>query len=252
MTENAEGEREKPLASPNVFADTCVLLNYIQREIERDVTSTLVESPHVDLFVGVTVREELDAVSERRQAIYPDLIDFLLEDDASVDEYDPTSRSQYFQSNDLTHIYQLQNRLSELGERAEVMRHLRRFMRMVERRLEYLKEEVLSETVFEQQPGLSVMLALHPVISNDNDRKVVGDAALWTAEGGDSSGVFVTMDSKDLLDVAADINAALRDARDERWELTFTHPAAITIDGDRLTVTLPETMVESQARTNQD
>jgi hypothetical protein len=217
------------LSLSTVFADTSVLLNYVQQAVERDRTSKLVDGDDIRIVVGVTVAEELEAVRERRADIYEDFVDFLLEENGEIGDYAPASRRPYFQANDEQHVRNVQMRLSQLDNRAEVQRELRRVTRSAKRRLEYLTEEVLPDATFDQQPGLTVMFALDRVIENDNDRRVVGDAALWSAEGTNSSGVFVTMDKADLVDAAEEVNAALRGAKDERWELTIVFPSQLPV-----------------------
>lgn len=224
----AESESGK-LSPSTVFVDTSVLLNYVQQDVERDRASTIVDGDEVGIVVGVTVAEEIEAVRDRRADIYEDFIDFLLEEDGGVGDYTPASRRTYFQANDEQHVRNIQMRLSKLDDRATVQRELRRVTRAAKRRLEYLTEEVLPDVRFDQQPGLTVMFALGEIVGNDNDRRVIGDAALWSAEGEDSSGVFVTMDKADLVDAAEEINAALRDAKDHQWELRVVFPSQLSI-----------------------
>jgi predicted nucleic acid-binding protein len=217
------------LSLSTVFVDTSVLLNYVQQAVERDRASKLMDGDDIGIVVGVTVAEELEAVRERRADIYEDFVDFLLEENGEIGDYAPASRRPYFQANDEQHVRNVQMQLSQLDNRAEVQRELRRVTRSAKRRLEYLTEEVLPDATFDQQPGLTVMFALDRVIENDNDRRVVGDAALWSAEGTNSSGVFVTMDKADLVDAAEEVNAALRGAKDERWELTIVFPSQLPV-----------------------
>lgn len=210
-----------------VFLDTSVLLNFVQADFETDHSSTLFDGSRPRVVVGMTVQEEFEAVGRRRADIYPDFVDFVLETDGRIEEYDPTERRPYFQGNDLRHVQTIQMELAQLEGRAEVQRRLRRFVRAIERRIEYLLTEVIPDALFDQQPGLSLVFALQDRIENDADARVVADAALWAAESPDSSGVFLTLDREHLLDEAAGINTSIREARDERWELRFLHPAVV-------------------------
>jgi len=219
-----------PVAPRNVFVDTSVLLNYAQRAIERDHSSGLIDSEEVRVIVGVTVADELNAVRERRDHIYEDFLAFLTEDDGEIREYDPLSRRPYFQGNDQRHVRNIQMQLSQVDDRRAVLRDLRHALRSIERRLDYLVDEVVPRGLFDQQPGLTVMFALQDIIPNDKDRSVVGDAALWAAEGEESSGVFATMDRDDLLDLADEINVVLKDSKGEGWAITFVHPQDLHID----------------------
>lgn len=210
-----------------VFLDTSVLLNFIQSDFETDHSSTLFRDGLPSVVVGVSVKEEFEAVGARRDDIYPDFVDFVLEADGRIEEYDPTERRPYFQPNDFRHVESIQMELAQLESRAEIQRRLRRFVRAIERRIEYLLTEVIPEALFDQQPGLSLVFALQEPIENKADVRVVADAALWAAEAPASSGVFLTLDRDDILDCAAEINAAICEARDESWELKILHPAAI-------------------------
>ena len=210
-----------------VFLDTSVLLNFIQSDFETDHSSKLFDDGLPAVVVGVTVQEEFEAVGDRRADIYPDFVDFVLENDGRIEEYDPTERRPYFRSNDFRHIQSIQMELAQLESRAEIQRRLRRFVRAIERRIEYLLTEVFPDALFDQQPGLSLVFALQECIENDADARVVADAALWAAEAPGSSGIFLTLDREDILDATPEINASIRDVRDESWELCLLHPTEV-------------------------
>lgn len=207
-----------------VFADTSILLNYTQREVETDFSSKIITDHEVEVIVGVTVAEEIESVRGRRTDIYEDFIDFILEKEDKISEYSPVARRPYFDDNDREHIRDLQRLLMAYDSRAEMQRVLRNFTRAVKRRIEYIRDEIITESKFEQQPAMTVIFALDGTIPNEDDKKVVGDAALWAAEAENSSGVFVTKDSQDIIRHADEINTALRDVRDESWELLIVHP----------------------------
>lgn len=216
----------------NVFTDTSVLLNYVQRGVEQDRTSALIDSDDVEIVIGVTVADELEKVRNRRGDIYADFLDYMLKENGKIDDYDPVSRRPYFQENDRQHVREIQMQLLQLDNRDTIQRRLRQMVRAAKRRLRYLQEEVVPEVLFDEQPGLEVLFGLNDVIANDNDRRVIGDAALWAAEENASSGIFVTMDKRDIIDAADDINAALREVKDEKWQLVFVFPSDVLIDLD--------------------
>jgi len=230
MPETGDDDARVETLSPDtVFVDTNVLLNYAQRVIERDHTSPLIDSDDVEVVVGVTVADELEDVQERRKHIYEDFLEYLIDDAEEIGEYDPASRRPYFQENDERHVRNIQMELSQLDDRRRIQRDLRHVLRSIERRLSYLVDEVVPDRLFDQQPGLTVLFALQDVIPNDNDRSVVGDAALWSAEGEVSSGVFATMDQADLLDPADEINEVLKSAKGEEWMIRIVHPKDLSI-----------------------
>ena len=225
---SADGALENPA---NVFVDTNILLNYAHQGIEQS-KSSLVDDDIVEVVIGVTVAEELADIQERRSDIYTDFVDFVLAEDGNIEEYDPSSRHQYFQNNDERHVKDIQMKLSQLDDRATIQQQLRYVTRMIKRRLEHLLDEVIPASLFDQQPGLTLLFALQKVIPNKNDGSVVGDAALWASEGLDSSAIFVTMDKGDLLNYEDQINETLRDKKDDCWTLTFAHPRDVELSSE--------------------
>lgn len=217
----------------NVFADTSILLNFAQREVETDFSSKIIESDSLEVIVGVTVAEEIESVRERRSDIYEDFIDFVLDEEDKISEYSPASRRTYFDDNDREHIRDLQRLLLGYDSRAEIQRILRNFTRAVERRIDYIQEEIISNSKFDQQPAMSVVFALDPAIENKDDRKVVADAALWAAEAEDSSGVFVTKDGQHIIRCSEAVNTALREVRNDTWELLILHPKDLPVKAER-------------------
>jgi hypothetical protein len=220
------------LTTSNAFLDTSVLQNYIQRDLEGDKSSHLIESTDFEVHIGQTVKEEIENVRDRRDHIYEDLVDFLLEEDGQFTEYEPANRRAYFDDNDASHIREIQYHFSQLDERAEIQRQLRRFMRAVKRRLEALFETLIPDYLFEDQPGLTLMFSLSDVIEHDDDRDVVGDAALWAAEGDGSSGILSTLDKDHLLDAQAEINDVLVTERNEAWTIEIVTPDALNVDAN--------------------
>jgi len=223
MAEGTE-EPESLDGVSTAFADTSVLLNYALKGLERDHSSRLIEEEKIDIVTGITVAEELGDVFDRRKDIYTDFLDFVLEGEGQIGDYDLSSRRPYFQENDVTHVRNLQMQLSQLDSRAEIQRQLRRLVRSIERRLTYLQREFLPDALFDAQPGIGLLIELSSVIENTKDRNVVADASLWAAEGEEASGVFVTQDKTDLVSQETPINEVLRQKRGERWMLRFVFP----------------------------
>ncbi|WP_254523985.1 hypothetical protein [Natrinema caseinilyticum] len=204
-----------------VFADTCILLNFVQREWERDHVTALVASTSVTLIVSETVLEELRNVVARRHDIYEDMVDYLLETEQEVEEYDPSDRRTYFGGNDTRHIRNLQGQLAGLDDRREVLRRLRQFVRAAKRRIEHI-ESTLEANVIDPVPPLELRFAINDVLDHDADTKVVSDAASWAADGG--SGILVTLDDDDLFQHAERINELLADKQGPEWMLQITRP----------------------------
>lgn len=214
-----------------VFADTCILLNFVQSEWEGDVTSNLIAHDAIDIVISQSVYEEFESVCERRRDIYPDFLDFLLEEEGDIEDYDPGSRHVYFDSNDLTHIRSIQYELADIDDRREVQYRLRRFISAAESRIEYLKEKYEDEVIDPLVP-LELRFALDEEIENSADVRVVTDAAAWTANGGSS--ILVTRDSQDIVNQTEDINETIQSKESDEWTLVISVPQDILDSGTAL------------------
>lgn len=222
MSDMSEAESHK-----EVFVDTCILLNFIQREWERNHSQRLVESEEIEVIVSPNVLEELKEVTGRRRDIYKDLLDFLQETKEGVEEYNPGDRRVYIGVNDGGHVRNLQMQLANLDDRSEVLRRLRQFIRAAARRLEYL-QTVLEENTVDPLAPYSLELALGRLLNHGADARIVTDAAGWTADGG--SGVMVTLDRDDLLDHEADIVDLIHEEQGSEWIIEIRSPEEIISD----------------------
>lgn len=207
-----------------VFADTCVLLNFVQREWEHDRSTALLEAETVDVVVSPNVIEELETVAERRRDIYEDLLDFLLEQETDIEDYDPSDRRVYIGENDAGHVLNLQMSLSNLGDRREILRRLRQFVRVAGRRVEHLRDHLAENTVDPLAP-FELELALSSLLNHGADARIVTDAAGWTADGG--SGVLVTLDNDDLLKNKDGIVDLLMAEQGPNWVIEIIPPDAV-------------------------
>jgi hypothetical protein len=216
-----------------VFADTCILLNFVQREWEGDQTSTLIESELIEIVISQSVYEEFKNVCERREDIYPDFLDFMLEEDGELEEYDPASRRVYFDSNDIGHVRSIQYELADVEGRREAQYRLRRFIREAESRIEYLEAKFSTEDIIDPFVPLDLRFALDKLIEHSADVRVITDAAAWTANGGSS--VLVTLDSEDILGQATQINKILQTEQGDKWILSITVPRTILDSNSEIT-----------------
>lgn len=203
------------------FLDTCILLDFVQQDTGQIHSTELIETEAVEIVVSDAVIEELENVTGRRKDIYEDLINFLLEDGDSLTDYDGNDRHVYIGDNDYDHILNLQMDLRDLEENREVLRRLRRFIRAVERRTEYLEEKLSDQVIMSQAP-LPLEWAINEIIDNTADARVVTDAAGWTANGG--SGVFVTRDSGDIIEFETELAELLTKEQGPEWVLRIYTP----------------------------
>jgi len=209
----------------SVFADTCILLNFVQREWEGDRSSTLLESDLIKVIISQSVYEEFENVCERREDIYPDFLDFLLEEEGEIEDYDPASRRIYFDSNDIGHIRSIQYELADMDDRREVQYRLRRFIKAAASRIEYLESKFDDEKIVDPFVPLDLRFELDKLIEHSADVRVITDAAAWTANGGSS--VLVTLDSEDIRDQPEQINETLRTEQSDEWTLSITVPKRV-------------------------
>lgn len=207
-----------------IFADTCILLNFVQREWERNHSQELIESDKIEVVVSLNVLKELEEVTKRRRDIYEDFLDLLQETEEGVEEYNPADRRVYIGGNDRGHIREMQMQLSNLDNRAEVLRRLRRFIRAVARRIEYL-QTVLEENTVDPLAPYSLELALSSLLDHGADARIVTDAAGWTTDGG--SGVMMTLDSDDLLDHEAEIVDLIHEEQGPDWIIEIRSPEEV-------------------------
>lgn len=207
-----------------VFADTCVLLNFVQREWEHNRSTALVESDTIEIIVSQNVLDELSAVAGRRRDIYVDMIDFLNETEADIEEYDPEERRVYIGDNDATHVRRLQEQLATLGDKREVLRRLRRFTRAANSRVEYL-ESRFSDAAIDPVPPLDLRFAVDRLLDHNADTKVVTDAAAWAADGG--SGILVTLDDDDLFQNQEQLADLLVEKQGPSWAIDIVLPDTV-------------------------
>lgn len=220
----------------SVFADTCILLNFVQREWEGDRSSTLIECAIAEIIISQSVYEEFENVCERREDVYPDFLDFLLDEEGEIEDYDPASRRIYFDSNDIGHVRSIQYELADLENRREVQYRLRRFIKAAESRIEYLESKFDDEKIVDPFVPLGLRFELDKLIEHSADVRVITDAAAWTANGGSS--VLITLDSEDIHDHAEQINETLQTEQSDEWTLKIAIPQRV-LDSD-LKVSTPD------------
>lgn len=210
-----------------IFLDTNVLLNYLLRDWEHDQSSDLLEATAYHRITSEHVLDEYNAVCERRREIYPDMLKFLVETDAGVEEYEVTDRDLELGPNDQGHVQKLMYELLAKEGRREVQRGLRRLVRRITLVHKEVMEDLIDEVTPRQETEFDLELSLGKVVPNSDDVKVVVDAAAWNTSN-DPELTLVTMDCGDIVDQAEDINATLESKRDETWTLVITHPGEIS------------------------
>lgn len=202
--------------SPEIFCDTCVLINHLNQVWEDDRTSEFFESENTDPVISETVESEFEDLIDRRRGLYQDFAKHIAKG-GDVSEYSPSGSFK----NDYGHVRTLQETLLEYEEPEHAARRLRKFGRRFDSNADHIIEELISEIVF-ASPPLSLTFALRDIIDNSNDCDVVADGADWAAQGG--SGFLVTLDGQDILDIEHRINEAIQEEMGEEGILEITPP----------------------------
>jgi hypothetical protein len=204
-----------------VFCDTSVLLSYIldqdDGEVRRMVTE--VDCP---LIISEKVSEELETVPERRDDIYMDFIQVILSDDSEVGDQAIEDRD-YLHFNDRSTFESLKKELDAEETPERQLTILRERQKLIDRRYGQVREVI--EEIVDQNDDFGLILRIGQVVENDDDCQVLADAADWSGNAG--CGDFTTLDQADILSNVEEINSAIRDYHDERYQLNILLPEEI-------------------------
>lgn len=205
-----------------VFCDTNILINFLNREWEGPQGAQFVEADALLIVISEQVQTEIGRLVERRHDLYQDLVQFLLEREDRIEEY---STSEYLQENDYRHLQELQMELAG-DDPAEVLMRLREFSSQYRQRAADLLAEHIHEVVMTAAPFLFEM-ALDDVIPNSSDTAIVAGAADWTSQGG--SGILLTNDASDIVDLRDDINLVIEEHLDSESTLLIWRPGELDL-----------------------
>lgn len=205
-------------AELEVFADTNVLLNFVQQEWESGEGAYLIHSDAVDITVSEHVMNELHDVSNRRSDIYEDMIDKIRAEDHGVVEYSPSATNVYISSQDEKHILKIQGELIDVEDSREVLRRVREYTRAARRRVEYLESKFGDEAI-DPIPPLELTFAVDELINHSDDAKIICDAAAWSSENG--SDWLVTDDNDDMISYEDQITDLLQEECGPEWVISI-------------------------------
>lgn len=207
-----------------VFADTCVLLNYVQQWLEHDRGSVAFFEVHDSTkVISETVETEFSNRCDARSIIYHDMLKFANEvSDGGIEDYDLDSRKplseeeQTLSPSDRDNVLDIQIRLVT-ENKAEALRKLREYLRQIETRREYVVGKMAEISDKNDDEGLIQSIATH--ISNSADQQVIADAVGWSLDGG--SGTVTTQDGVDILSSRDRINGAIENYHSNECRLTI-------------------------------
>lgn len=207
-----------------VFADTCVLLNYVQQWLESDRGSVSFFEEHGSAkVISETVEQEFSDRCDARSIIYHDLVTFVVEsEEGGIEDYDVDARDPLDEEdvrltpNDRDNVLDIQIRLVT-EDSAEALRKLREYLRQIDTRRRYIEEQLAEIVGVNEDAGLKRSLAT--VVTNSADRQVLSDAAGWFLDGG--TGTLTTLDGEDILSNRDGINETLASHHDDECQLVI-------------------------------
>lgn len=209
-------------APVEAFCDTNILINFLNQEWEGLQGAQLVEADAILIVISEQVQTEIEQLVGRRYDLYQDVVQFLLERDDRIEEF---STSEYLQKNDYRHLQQLQMELAS-EDPAEVLMWLREFSSQYKQRADGLLNEHVHDVVVTAAPFLFEM-DLDDVIPNSSDTAIVAGAADWSSQGG--SGILITNDAADIVDLRDEINTVIEDHLDADSTLLIWRPREIDL-----------------------
>lgn len=186
------------------FCDSNILLNYLNQEWERERGAKLVRADSVLIIIPARVKEEIEEVVDRRHEVYTAFVEFTLKEDGDIEDFSYDGR---LVGNDGRHIRELQMELAK-GDRRESLMRLREFAMQYRQRGTQLLSDYVEEVIQTAAPFMFEM-ELKRVIPNSADAAIVAGAADWTSQGG--SGLLVTDDRKDIVDLTEEINEVINE-----------------------------------------
>jgi hypothetical protein len=164
-----------------VNLDTSVLINYVYTslpgEIERERGSTrLIDDDEFWTAIGGKANQEFEALCERRYDLYADVVEFLLEDDGSIFDYDPRNRDIHTSDNDRSHFreeIQMSWHDRDKREQLSLLRRVNQDLQLYQHRL---PNEILDKR-YPQQENEPLLQRLETELGVAHDCEILVDAA---------------------------------------------------------------------------
>ncbi|MEA5387249.1 hypothetical protein VB779_09415 [Haloarculaceae archaeon H-GB11] len=234
------GERPS-VSADEVFLDTSVFLNWIQREVEGNKGSVeIFGDSSLDKTIGTVAKDELHERCNVRKKVYRDVSVFInkspRDDDDFVYEYEPRKCNSGYDDleltdNDVTHIHQLQHYIAEECDKPAYT--LRRYARFFEDRLDDLLKK--SEN-FPNEPDSDLAENIDNEIDNWKDGQVLAQAVKWKRVRVNNDGKdvdAVVSDDGDMHQNEDEINDAIESTRNHsEWSSLTIYPLTDFKQGD--------------------
>lgn len=164
----------------SVNLDTSVLINYLYAslpgELERPRGSVdILEEDSITTAIGGKAAGEFEALCERRYELYADVVDYLLDGDNSIFEYEPADRDIHTSPNDRDHLRRDVQMSWHDKDRREQLSLLRRINQELELYQVRIPTDIVDQR-FGQQRNDVLLARLEAELDIGHDRDILVDA----------------------------------------------------------------------------
>ncbi|TKX85214.1 hypothetical protein EXE43_14805 [Halorubrum sp. SS5] len=192
------------------FSDTCVLFDHILNQDDGAANEILTEHESENV-VSNTVKREFDGVKERRSKLIKSIIKSHKTD--QLDDWEPPS-SLNLSGNDYEFCEDTFSDLREMRSDSEIIQYLSEKERQFQAGEESLFDEpdAVIDTIWSGSRSAALLGSLRACVGNDNDRKVIADAADWASEKTMNS--LITADQDDIISARERVEEHIERDRD--------------------------------------
>lgn len=182
--------------SIKIGLDTSGLVNYVYSQLPGDLEEDRGCQRIIDgsyyTAIGGKAHDEFDALFDRRYDLYEDVIEYLLETDHPIFEYDPRDRDIHVSPNDRSHFREdIQMSWHDMDER-EQLSTLRRCLQDIEIYQIQLPNELIDEC-FPQQSNDQLLTRFREELDIGHDCEILVDSVEMSRKFGIS--ILVAVDS---------------------------------------------------------
>lgn len=165
--------------STKIGLDTSGLVNYVYSQLPGDLEEDrgcqrLIDGSHYTV-IGGKAQGEFEALCERRYDLYEDVVDYLLETDNAIFDYDPRVRDIHVSSNDRSHFRKdIQMSWYDMDKR-EQLSTLRRCLQDIDIYQIRLPDELIDQC-FSQQSNDALLARFQEELNIGHDSEILVDA----------------------------------------------------------------------------
>lgn len=178
-----------------VFNDTCILLDFALKQDDGSAKEIL-KDHRAENVISRTVEREFEGVKKRREGLVKSVLKAHKRGD--LDNWEPP-RSINLSPNDQSYCVELLSDLRDMKSDSDVMK----FLSEKERQLRRGKDELLKEpnavidTVWNGNRSATLLGSLRSCVTNENDQRVICDAADWADRN--NTNTLVSSDNDDII-----------------------------------------------------